>query len=300
MWKEFFRKNGEKLKYEYNKVIVDRKTKFQHVEILETNTFGRALFLDDSPQSAESDEFIYHECLIHPAILLCSKPRKVFVAGGGEGAVLREILKQKGIEEIVLVDIDEELVNISKKYLTKWHRGAFENKRVKPYYQDARAYLEESDESFDVIISDLTAPKSENPACYLFTKEFFELVRSKLTPKGVFVTQAQCINNNNLYPFVYMHTTLSNVFKTVRPYHAMVPFFADDWGFILATDSEKTIDIGKEIKTRIDEELKHYDAETHRAMFSLPLYLRCALESNKKIITDANPFYYDKLSENEI
>ncbi|MGD0511292.1 MAG: hypothetical protein ABSA33_05635, partial [Candidatus Micrarchaeaceae archaeon] len=153
--------------------IFSARTKYQSVEIIDTYTFGRCLILDDKIQSSELDEFIYHEALVHPAMIMHAQPHKVFVAGGGEGAVLREVLKYTSVNKVIMVDIDGEVIKISDEFLPSWHQNAFRDPRVKLIFDDARRYLAETNERFDVIICDLSDPISAGPSRFLFTREFY-------------------------------------------------------------------------------------------------------------------------------
>src|SRR3972149_10077921 len=132
--------------------IYSGRSKFQSVDIINTGSFGICLVLDGKIQSSEADEFIYHEALVHPAMLTHPHPEKVFIAGGGEGATLREVLAHKTVKRAVMVDIDEEVTAISRKYLPDHARGAFEDPRTHLHYTDARQHLENSPDRYDIII----------------------------------------------------------------------------------------------------------------------------------------------------
>ena len=122
------------------RTVVEAQTKFQHVEIMETVSYGKVLVLDGRIQSSQADEFIYHEALVHPGMLAtAAPPQSGLVSGGGEGATVREILKYPSIRRAVMVDIDAEVVEICKKHLPELHRGAFEDKRTEVRCEDARA-----------------------------------------------------------------------------------------------------------------------------------------------------------------
>src|SRR4030042_686838 len=120
------------------KVIYSGRTKFQAVEIVDTRSFGICLVLDGKIQSSELDEFIYHEALVHPAMLSHARPETVFIAGGGEGATLREVLAHKTVKKAVMVDIDEELVKLCRRFLPSWHQKAFDDHRTELHFSDAR------------------------------------------------------------------------------------------------------------------------------------------------------------------
>ena len=162
-------------------VLYRGKTRFQFAEIIRSGSFGKLLVLDGKIQSSEADEFIYHEALVQPAMLTHPHPRTVFIAGGGEGAVLREVLAHKTVKRAVMVDIDEEVVALCQKYLPNYSQGAFQDKRTELVHTDAREYLAKSRELFDIIIIDLPDPIEEGPAYRLYTREFYQLVRDRLT-----------------------------------------------------------------------------------------------------------------------
>ena len=167
-----------------DKYLYSGKTAFQNVEIIETDFFGRCLIIDGKIQSSQFDEYIYHETLIQPAMVLHPEPKKIFVAGGGEGAVLREILKHPSVEKVVMVDIDKEAVELCKKYLPEWSQGTFEDPRVEVVYMDARKYLEENKEKWDIIFLDLPEPLDDSPCYLLFTSEFYKIVSERLQTGG--------------------------------------------------------------------------------------------------------------------
>ena len=111
-------------------VIYSGKTKFQSIDIVDTGSFGISLVLDGKIQSSEQDEFIYHEALVHPAMLSHSNPERVFIAGGGEGATLHEVLTHNTVRRVAMVDIDKEVVDICRRFLATFHRGSFNDPRA--------------------------------------------------------------------------------------------------------------------------------------------------------------------------
>lgn len=272
------------------------KTSFQAVSIIDTDSFGLCLVLDDKIQSSYSDEFIYHEALVHPVMLAHKSPETVFIAGGGEGATLREVLRHTTVKKVVMVDIDKEVIDICHKYLPDVHRGSFEDPRCELVIMDARKYLEETKDSFDVAIVDLVEPLEAGPACMLYTSEFYQMIRSILKPGGIVGVQSGAAGWTNLQNFTAIHNTIKSVFPVARPYQVYVPSFVDMWGFTAASE---TIDaavitpekIDRSISARIDKELLSYDGQSHITMFSLPKHLRTELEKETRIITDNQPLY---------
>ena len=118
------------------------QTEFQRMEILETASYGKCLVLDGRIQSSVADDFIYHETLVHPAMILHPRPESALVIGGGEGATLREILRYPSIRRAVMVDIDGRVVDACRTHLPEMHQGAFDDPRTELRHEDARGWLE--------------------------------------------------------------------------------------------------------------------------------------------------------------
>lgn len=278
-----------------SRTIVSRQTRFQLMEIMETLSYGKCLVLDGRIQSSQGDEFIYHEALVHPGLLAHPGPRRAMVIGGGEGATVREILRYKTIAECVMVDIDGEVVEECRRHLPEMHQGAFDDPRTRLLHEDARAYLQGTDERFDLIVVDLVEPLEEGPACLLFTREFYTLVRDRLTDQGVMTMQAGMTKVNELAFFSAVSRTLRDVFPVVAPYQAFVSCFGTPWGFIVAskgTDprAQTAAEIDRLISARLNEkDLAYWDGATHQHSFNMPKFIRRALAESDRVITDAHP-----------
>ena len=271
------------------------RTKFQNVEVIETATSGRALILDGKTQSSEADEHIYHEALVHPAMLMHPNPLKIFIGGGGEGATLREVLSHKSVERVVMVDLDEEIVKISRQFLPNHSKGAFEDSRIELVHTDAREYLEHTEEIFDVIILDLVDPLEAGVAYKLYTQEFYGIVKAKLGSSGVMVTQSGPAGLMNYHEcFTPIIKTLQNTFIEVLPYNIFVPCFMSMWGFTIGTNEPSFVPPHQRdplIAQRLSKGLRFYDQISHQHMFSLPSYIRYGIDNEKQIITDENPVF---------
>lgn len=276
-------------------VLYRGRTKFQTIEIIRTGSYGRCLVLDDKIQSSELDEFVYHEALVHPALISHPRPQTVFIAGGGEGATLREVLLHNTVKKAVMVDIDEEVIAICKEYLPDFNRGSFNDERTELIHTDARKYLEECGEAFDIIIIDLTEPIEEGPAYLLYTKEFYRLVSEKLTENGIISVQAGSAAFNELLNFSAVYNTLKTSFPEVHPYQVDVPSFGGPWGFCLASRNISPImsieEVDRRLSARSLNNLKMYDGLTHQCLFSLPKHLREELHRQTRLITDDEPLY---------
>jgi len=280
------------------RTIVEAQTKFQHVEILQTAAYGKTLVLDGRIQSSQGDEFIYHEALVHPGMLTTEgPPRSALVIGGGEGATLREILRYPSITRAVMVDIDGEVVELCKTHLPEMHQGAFDDPRTQVRHEDARAYLEKSNDRFDFITVDLVEPLEEGPARMLFTQEFYALVRDRLTPGGTMTMQAGMTKLGELGFFTSIHRTLREVFPVVAAYQSFISCFGTPWGFIVAS---KKVDparqgaqaVDKLIAERVKGSLEYWDGVTHQHAFSLPKFIRKAVAKQTRIVTDAHPLIF--------
>jgi spermidine synthase len=294
LWMEFTKRPGERLSYEASSVLHTRQTEFQKLEIADTISYGRALFLDDKIQSAELDEFIYHEALVHPAMVLHPEPRSVLIVGGGEGATLREVLRHRTVQRAVMVDIDKEAVDACHEYLGSWHQGAFEDPRTELLHADARAYLEDHDERFDSIIIDITDPLAGGPSYKLFTREFYQLASDRLTEHGTLAVQSESVDLSVLEAHLTIFATLRNVYPHAASYQAHVPSFGEAWGFSVAAKTRdprllRPHEVDATLAERGCGNLSFYDGETHTRLFALPRYLRLAMAEQRQIATDDQP-----------
>lgn len=284
--------------YAIKRYLYSGKTSYQRVEIVDTVTYGRALILDGKVQSAALDEYIYHEALIHPAMALHPAPRRLLLIGGGEGAGLREILRYPQVERVVMVDIDEDVVGLCREYLEQWHRGSFEDPRVELHFADARCYLENSEEKFDIIISDVTEPFEAGPSALLFTRQFFEIVKERLHPDGIFALQAGGLSIDYMEVHAAVRNTLRRCFAGLRSYHTYISSFDSPWGFIIASDLHDPLTLDREEVDRrlsgIAHRLKFYNGEAHEGLFCLPKNIRQALAVNRNVFDDEHPGYFFK------
>src|SRR5581483_1050265 len=157
------------------------KTPFQSVGVVESPVFGKMLILDGDTQSAQLDERIYHESLVHPALAAANDREQVLILGGGEGATLREALRCPFVRRATMVDIDGEVVDLCKRYLPEWSAGAFEDPRGHVIIGDALAFLKSDREKYGVVISDLTEPLEDSPSNPLFNDDVFADIKARLT-----------------------------------------------------------------------------------------------------------------------
>ncbi|MBV8529880.1 MAG: spermidine synthase [Candidatus Eremiobacteraeota bacterium] len=251
---------------------------FQQIAIVRSPIFGKMLVLDGDTQSAQLDERIYHETLVHPALAAASDRRHVLVLGGGEGATLREVLRCPDVERCTMVDIDSLVVELSKKYLPEWSDGAFDDRRARVIVGDALEFMRGSEERFGVILSDLTEPLEDSPSNPLFNDAVFDSIKARLEDGGVYALQASTAAVQNASLHCKMARTLRRHYAHVASYSAHVPAFDTEWAFLACSDR---VDLARLEPERIEAycnslqgESFFYDAVTHSRLFALPKYLR--------------------------
>lgn len=287
------------LKYMYGlKTVLDSdQSPFQTVDFVDTAPFGKALLLDGLMQSAEADEFVYHECLVQPALLLHPNPERVFIGGGGEGSTAREVLRHKSVKECIMVDIDPVCVDFCKKHLTN-NAEAFADPRLNLIIDDCHKQLMlQEDASLDIIILDLDDPLPGGPCFDLYTTEFYELCRKKLKADGIFVSQTAAAGTlSHKFVFSPVINTLKKVFPDVKPYKQHVFSFGDTWGWAMGLNSPAALPTADEIDKRIEARitggaavLKHLDGALMLSVFVLPKDIALSINNETRILTKADP-----------
>jgi spermidine synthase len=261
--------------FRIDKLYFESTTGKQHLMIFHNAVLGRVMTLDGVVQTTEADEFIYHEMMAHVPLFAHGAARRVLIIGGGDGGMLREVVKHEEVEHIVQVEIDEQVIHMARTYLPNHSRGAFDDPRVRIVIADGFAYVRDSTERFDVIISDSTDPIG--PGEVLFTESFYSHARKCLAPGGVMVTQ-------NGVPFfqsdelVTTHQRMGAVFSDQTFYSAAVPtYYGGTMTFSWGTDDSSLRRISRDtLIARIDAaalETRYYNADIHLGSFALPQYL---------------------------
>lgn len=268
--------------------IVEETTDHQQLLIFENEFFGRVMVLDGVVQLTEADEPVYQEMLAHVPLLSHKNPQKVLIIGGGDGGVLREVLRHSTVQKVTMVEIDGSVVERSKKYLPSLSKGAFDDPRVELLIEDGIAYVANTNEKFDVIICDSTDPIG--PGKVLFTEEFYSYCARALSEEGIFV-------NQNGVPFLqkeefietYQHRAAH--FKDTRFYLAAVPTYVGGFmalGFASPSDvyqkfPESTL---KNRLSRVKGSMKYYNPAIHRAAFALPQFMLDWTANSEKSISE--------------
>jgi spermidine synthase len=254
------------------------RTPFQSVGVIKTPVLGKMLILDGDTQSAQFDEKIYHESLVHPAMAGAADRSDVLILGGGEGATLREVLRHPQVRRCTMVDIDGQVVELSKQHLPEWSAGAFDDPRARVIIGDALEFLSADRDRYGVIISDLTEPLEDSPSNPLFCDAVFRDIKARLAEGGIYVLQASTAGFHNMSLHAKMARTLRAYYKHVVSFYTHVPAFDNDWAFIACSDRIDLAELDPAIVDAYCAELRgenfFYDGITHRRIFSLPLYLR--------------------------
>lgn len=256
------------------KLLYQEKTEHQDLNIYQNPIFGKVLLLDGIIQLAEKDEFIYHEMMVHPIMLAHPNPKKVLVIGGGDGGILREVLKHKSVEEIDFVEIDSSIIDLAKKYFPKVNAGAFNNKKVTTIIADGSKYVAEVKKKYDVVIVDSSDPLG--PSKVLFAKTFYKNIDNILNANGLFIRQTGCLFVQNK-EFSSQYKILKTIFPLVNTQLVSIPTYTGGpFSFIIGA---KTIDIEQLNKKRLLEKYKkiktnYYNPEIHFASLASPNYVK--------------------------
>lgn len=273
--KIFERLNDASGVYFEGTLIERRRTPFQLLEVYETPELGRILRLDGFNMTSERDEFFYHENLVHPAAVAHPNPRRALVIGGGDGGSSEELLKHSTLEQVHMVELDPEVIEISKQQFARVHGGVFDNPRLKVTVGDGLAYLRETAVRYDLVLMDLTDPVG--PSVELYSPATFALAKRAMASGAAITLHIGS-------PFSHaqrVRETLGNlrqVFPLVSVYFVHIPIYGSIWGFACGSDSLDPRSIAPEeverrLQERAVEKLQYYNGEVHRAMFALPNYI---------------------------
>lgn len=253
------------------RVLYHGRSPYQEILVIETEDYGRVLLLDGLVMTTERDEFFYHEALVHPAMQHHPSPERVLIIGGGDGGALREVVRYRDVERVVVVEIDPDVVKVAKEFLPGM-ASSFEDPRVYLLFGDAAEYVEKGAERFDVVIMDTSDPVG--PAEVFYREAFFSSLKGVLRPGGVVGIQAES-------PLFHMEEIRSiygfvrKGFGTTRAYVAPVPTYPGGlWLFLLAG-----VDRLAPFRNRVPEGLRFYSREVHDSLFRLPPFLERALKA---------------------
>ena len=259
-------------------IKVDRQlytgqSEFQRIDVFESKEFGRFLTLDGYMMLTEKDEFIYHEMMVHVPMAVRPDTKNVLVIGAGDGGVIRELVNYDAIKRIDLVEIDEMVVEVCKKYLPVT-ACRFDDKRVSVYYEDGLKFVRKHEDEYNLIIVDSTDPFG--PGEGLFTKEFYGNCFKALTENGILVNQ----HESPFYPedaqaMQRAHKRISESFPISKVYQAHIPTYpSGHWLFGFASKKLHPVHDLKAGKwNALGIRTKYYNTRLHTGAFALPTYV---------------------------
>ncbi|MBU0507929.1 polyamine aminopropyltransferase [bacterium] len=258
-------------------VLDQVESAFQSIVVVDTLPYGKILAIDGCVMTSERDEFVYHEMLVHPALVAHSNPESVCIIGGGDGGTAREVLKHPDVKSVVVAELDAEVVRVCTEHFPAL-AGSFSNPTVNLVIGDGFEFLKNKQSAFDAILSDSIDPAG--PGEILFSGEFFKLVKHALRSGGVFVTQSGPFwNQLDTLRTCWLH--LSEHFRFVRCYSASIPTYpTGTWCFLLASD---TVDPMAEVdpvrRKNIAARCRYYTEFHQQAAFVMPAFVKEALSA---------------------
>ncbi|WP_182200778.1 polyamine aminopropyltransferase [Paraliobacillus salinarum] len=245
------------------------QTDLQSLAMIETEEWGNMLVLDDMVMTTQKDEFVYHEMIAHVPLFTHPNPKHVLVVGGGDGGVIREILKHPSVEKAVLVEIDGKVIEYSKKYLPEI-AGKLNDSRVEVKIADGFAHIAESEAAYDIILVDSTEPVG--PAVSLFTKGFYAGIAKALKEDGIFVAQS----DNPWFKadlIQQVYKDVKEIFPITKLYTANIPTYPSGlWTFTMGSKTHDPLSVQADRFHEIDA--KYYTEEIHQACFVLPKFVK--------------------------
>ena len=258
-------------------ILHSSRSSFQKIEVVESLDFGRMLVLDGVINLTERDEFVYHEMLAHIPLFSHPDPLKILIVGGGDGGTVREVLKHEGISRIQQVEIDREIIAISKKYFPSLS-SSLDHPKVNFLLMDAVQYVRDIKEKFDIILIDSTDPVIEQSEG-LFTVSFYRDCLNALTEQGILASQVGDISFDTGV-VLGVFSKLKEVFPIVRIFRAPIPSYTlVPYSFAFCSKTIRPeMGLGpsrfpKSFQTR------YYNDQIHKAAFALPEHLRKEFEN---------------------
>jgi spermidine synthase len=233
---------------EITELIADVQSPYQHIQLFNNGGLGRVLVLDGLFQTSEKDEYYYHEPLAHMPLLSHPSPRDVLIVGGGDGGIAKEVLKHPSVESCTLVEIDETVINLAKEHLPLIHQGVFNNPKLNVVVEDGYKYVQECEQSYDVILLDLTDPVS---CCKpLYSATFYDNVNRCLR-EGGFVSLHMGFPLSEPEVSRGIYEGVASKFAYAIPYLQYVPLYGTVMAFCMCSNDPP--EINSEIfKERMD------------------------------------------------
>ena len=253
--------------------IYSGRSEFQRIDVFESDEFGRFLTLDGYMMLTEKDEFIYHEMMTHVPMAVHPNVRDVLVIGAGDGGVVRELARYDSIQSIDLVEIDELVVEVCKRYLPKT-ACRLDDPRVHAHYEDGVRFVRSCENQYDLIIVDSTDPFG--PGEGLFTKEFYGSCYKALREDGIMVNQHESpFYKEDAAAMQQAHKRIAESFPVCRVYQAHIPTYpSGHWLFGFASKKYHPVyDLNAAAWNLRGISTGYYNTKLHAGAFALPNYV---------------------------
>ncbi len=273
LWFSEMQTPNVKFSIRVNRQLYSGKSEFQRIDVFESPEFGRFLTLDGYMMLTEKDEFIYHEMITHIPMAVHPNVKKVLVIGAGDGGVVRELVRYPEIEQIDLVEIDELVVEVCKKYLPKT-ACRLDDERVTIYYEDGLRFIRSCEDKYDLIIVDSTDPFG--PGEGLFTKEFYGNCYKALHEDGIMINQHESpFYEEDAAACQKAHKQIVQSFPISRIYQAHIPTYpSGHWLFGFASKKYHPLKDLQEARWNLRGlSCNYYTTTLHKGAFYLPSYV---------------------------
>lgn len=276
VWYSELHNRSSGLTLRVNRAVESLQSEFQRIDVLENDDFGKLLVLYGSLMVCDNDNHAYNEMIAHVPLFCHPDPKEVLIIGGGDCGALTEVLKHPQVERCTMCEIDALVVETAKKHFPLLTAG-LEDPRANLILEDGKKYIENSSEKFDLIILDLSDPVG--PAADLFQKEFHQKVLGRLVEGGIMVAQSESPFYNK-ETVRAMYRNLRDLFPLVRMYTCFMPIYPSGyWSFAFCSRGIDPIeDFDNDRYIKLNLQTQYYNAETHRAAFALPQFVRELVE----------------------
>ena len=273
MWFSDIHTDGVKLSIRIEEQLFSAQSEVQRIDVLESKDFGRILVVDGALMLTERDEFIYHEMITHVPMAVHPDVKEVLVVGGGDGGVVRELIKYDDIEKIDVVEPDPLLVEVCRKYLPQT-AYKLDDSRVSIYYADGLKFVRSCNDQYDLIIVDSTDPFG--PGEGLFTREFYGNCYKALHDDGIMVNQHESpFYNEDAIACQRAHKRIVESFPISRVYQAHIPTYpSGHWLFGFASKKYHPLkDLDDKRWNARGLSCGYYTTMLHKGAFYVPAYV---------------------------
>lgn len=274
---QYFVENSDPtIHFQVKEVLLNKQTDFQSLQVLETEALGRVMILDDCVMITQKDEFVYHEMIAHLPVCFHNSPKTVVVIGGGDGGTVRELVKHKEIEKIILCEIDSGVIEAAKEFFPEVACG-LKDPRVEIRVGDGIAYMKTLENEVDIVLVDSTDPVG--PGEGLFTKDFYRSVKKALKTDGIMAAQSESPWLEKEF-LLKIKNNIAAGFEYIKPYVGSVPTYPFGlWSWTMASNQKlETEKFNKDRFLKVADDLQYLTVNCAKLAFEIPPFYRKKLE----------------------